>query len=60
MKDDDSTKLICHIIPRQLHAPLSLLMGPKVVDEKFRKTAIGCKDKAKALVLTNIIETSHF
>ncbi|XP_011875108.1 PREDICTED: glycerol-3-phosphate dehydrogenase [NAD(+)], cytoplasmic-like isoform X2 [Vollenhovia emeryi] len=63
-KEGGGIELISHIISRQLHIPISVLMGAnlasEVADEMFCETTIGCKDKKMAPILRNIIQTSYF
>ncbi|XP_025994576.1 glycerol-3-phosphate dehydrogenase [NAD(+)], cytoplasmic isoform X3 [Solenopsis invicta] len=63
-KEGGGVELISHIISRQLQIPISVLMGAnlasEVADEMFCETTIGCKDKAMAPVLRNLIQTSYF
>ncbi|XP_058795215.1 glycerol-3-phosphate dehydrogenase [NAD(+)], cytoplasmic-like [Phymastichus coffea] len=63
-KEGGGIELISHIIARELNIPMAVLMGAnlasEVADEMFCETTIGCKDKAKALVLRDIIQTSYF
>ncbi|KAJ8667171.1 hypothetical protein QAD02_008833 [Eretmocerus hayati] len=63
-KEGGGIELISHIIARELHIPMSVLMGAnlasEVADGMFCETTIGCKDKAKAPILRDLIQTSYF
>ncbi|KOC71358.1 Glycerol-3-phosphate dehydrogenase [NAD(+)], cytoplasmic, partial [Habropoda laboriosa] len=63
-KEGGGIELISHIISKQLHIPVSVLMGAnlasEVAEEMFCETTIGCKDKTMAPVLRDIIQTPYF
>ncbi|XP_032674165.1 glycerol-3-phosphate dehydrogenase [NAD(+)], cytoplasmic-like [Odontomachus brunneus] len=63
-KEGGGIELISHIISRQLQIPVSVLMGAnlasEVAEEMFCETTIGCKDKAMAPILRDLIQTSYF
>ncbi|XP_043791912.1 glycerol-3-phosphate dehydrogenase [NAD(+)], cytoplasmic-like isoform X2 [Apis laboriosa] len=63
-KQGGGIELISHIISKQLHIPVSVLMGAnlasEVANEMFCETTIGCKDKNMAPILKDLIETSYF
>ena len=62
-KEGGGIELISHIITKQLHIPVSVLMGAnlasEVAEEMFCETTIGCKDKNMASILRDIIQTSY-
>ncbi|XP_012140273.1 glycerol-3-phosphate dehydrogenase 1 isoform X2 [Megachile rotundata] len=63
-KEGGGIELISHIIAKQLHIPVAVLMGAnlaaEVADEKFCETTIGCKDKTMGPILRDLIQTSYF
>ncbi|XP_020300218.1 glycerol-3-phosphate dehydrogenase [NAD(+)], cytoplasmic-like [Pseudomyrmex gracilis] len=63
-KEGGGIELISHIISEQLQIPVSVLMGAnlasEVADEMFCETTIGCKDKAMAPLLRDLIQTLYF
>ncbi|XP_076765513.1 glycerol-3-phosphate dehydrogenase 1 [Xylocopa sonorina] len=63
-KEGGGIELISQIISKQLHIPVSVLMGAnlasEVAEEMFCETTIGCKDKNMAPILRDIIQTPYF
>ncbi|XP_076238237.1 glycerol-3-phosphate dehydrogenase 1 [Calliopsis andreniformis] len=63
-KEGGGIQLISHVISKELNIPVSVLMGanlaPEVAKEMFCETTIGCKDKAVAPMLKELVQTSYF